>query len=190
MVPPSPELTESFPTAWSLLWTPPPLLRRKLSSPYRRERPSPLPRLMPRLTQRLTHGCIITVLVMLPVLMDMDIMVITWDTVWVILRTTTDMLHTVITIWDTMERGTPRLNQLPRLLPKLPQRPTPGCTIAMLVTDSTLTDMATTAMVWAMPPMPDITPTRTMVAAEMAMEPWFPAPPGNSVEVSALVLLK
>merc|ERR1711936_711764 len=140
MVPPSPELTESFPTAWSLLWTPPPLLRRKLSSPYRRERPSPLPRLMPRLTQRLTHGCIITVLVMLPVLMDMDIMVITWDTVWVILRTTTDM--------------------------------------------------PTTAMVWAMPPMLDITPTRTMVAAEMAMEPWFPAPPGNSVEVSALVLLK
>merc|ERR1711997_1118729 len=146
--------------------------------------------LVPAVTQRLTHGCIITVLVMLPVLMDMDIMVITWDTVWVILRTTTDMLHTVITISATMERGTPRLNQLPRLLPKLLQRLTPGCTIAMLVTDSTHTDMATTAMVWAMPPMPDITPTRTMVAAEMAMEPWFPAPPVNSVEVSALVLLK
>merc|ERR1711874_95499 len=92
MVPPSPALTESYPTAWSLLWPPPPLLR-----------------LIPRLTQRLTPGCIITVLVMLPVLMDMDIMVITWDTVWVILRTTTDMLHTVITISATMERGTPRL---------------------------------------------------------------------------------
>merc|ERR1711950_137855 len=113
---------------------------------------------------------------MLLVLMDMDIMV--WDMViiWAMLGTMDIiwvMLDIMDIIWDTTERGTPRLNQLPRLMPKLPQRLTPGCTIAMLVTDSTHTDMATTAMVWAMPPMPDITPTRTMVAAEMAMEPWF-----------------
>merc|ERR1719411_1190274 len=41
----------------------------------------------------------------------------------------------------TMERGAPRLSQLPRLMPKLPQRLTPGCTTAMLGTDSTHTVM-------------------------------------------------
>merc|ERR1719411_1892363 len=44
----------------------------------------------------------------------------------------------------TMERGAPRLSQLPRLM--LPQRLTPGCTTAMLVTDSTHTAMV--IMVW------------------------------------------
>merc|ERR1719411_2263459 len=67
----------------------------------------------------------------------------------------------------TMERGAPRL--------------TPGCTTAILVTDSTHTAMV--IMVWAMLPMPDITRTLTMEAAEMATEPWFPVLPGNSVEV-------
>ena len=38
-------------------------------------------------------------------------------------------------------------------------------------------------------PMLDITRTLTTEAAEMATEPWFPAP-GNSVEVSALVFMK
>merc|ERR1711997_841064 len=120
---------------------------------------------MPKLTQRLTPGCIITVLAMLLVLMATGTMDITWD---------------------TMERGAPRLSQLPRLMLKLPQRLTPGCTTAMLVTDSTHTVMV--IMVWAMLPMPDITRTLTMEAAEMATEPWFPVLPGNSVEVSALVL--
>merc|ERR1711936_485892 len=81
----------------------------------------------------------------------------------------------------TMERGAPRL------IPKLPQRLTPGCTTAMLGTDSTHTVMV--IMVWAMLPMPDITRMLTMEAAETTSEPLFPVP-GNSVEVSALVLLK
>ena len=38
-------------------------------------------------------------------------------------------------------------------------------------------------------PMLDITRTLTTEAAEMATELWCPAP-GNSVEVSALVLMK
>merc|ERR1712158_100319 len=61
-----------------------------------------------------------------------------------------------------MERGAPRLSQLPRLMPKLPQRLTPGCIITVLA----------------------------MLLILMATEPWFPVLPGNSVEVSALVLLK
>merc|ERR1719510_2165884 len=169
-VSPSPALTESFPTVWSLLSPSPPL------------------RLMPRLTQRLTHGCIITVLAMLLILMVTVIMVITWVTVWVILGITAIiwvMLGIMDIIWATMERGVPRLSQLPRLMPKLPQRLTPGCTTAMLDTDSTHTVMGIMVMVWVMLPMLDITRTHTTVAAEMATEPWFPVLPGNSVEVSA-----
>merc|ERR1712001_604858 len=93
------------------------------------------------------------------------------------------MLDIMDIIWDTMERGAPRLNQLPRLMPKLPQRLTPGCTTAMLATDSTHTAMLIMAMVWATLPMLDITPTLTSEAAETTTEPWFPVP-GNSVEVS------
>merc|ERR1719219_1335933 len=116
------------------------------------------------------------VLVMLLILMVMGIMAMDWVMlVWVI----TDM----VIIWATTERERPRPSQLPRLMPKLPQRPTPGCTTPTLDTDSTPTDMATTAMVWAMLPMLDITRTLTTEAAEMATEPWFPVP-GNSVEVS------
>merc|ERR1719225_2197447 len=123
---------------------------------------------------------------MLLVLMDMDIMV--WDMViiWVILGTM-DIIWVMLGIMDiilaTMERGAPRLNQLPRLMPKLPQRLTPGCTTAMLVTDSTHMVMVIMAMVWAMLPMLDITPTLTSEGAALATEPWFPVP-GNSVEVS------
>merc|ERR1712088_212639 len=120
------------------------------------------------------------------VLMDTDIMVITWVTlVWVIMDM--DIIWVMLGIMDiilaTMERGTPRLSQLPRLMPKLPPRLTPGCTTAMLGTDSTHTVMVIMAMVWAMLPMPDITPTLTSEAAETTTEPWFPVP-GNSVEVS------
>merc|ERR1712223_614079 len=125
-------------------------------------------------------------------LMDTDIMVWAMDIIWVILGTM-DIIWVMLGIMDiilaTMERGAPRLSQLPRLMPKLPQRLTPGCTTAMLATDSTHTVMV--IMVWAMLPMPDITRTLTLEeAAEMATEPWFPVLPGNSVEVSALVLLK
>merc|ERR1712186_136921 len=91
------------------------------------------------------------------------------------------MLGIMDIIWATMERDPPMLNQLPRLLPKLPQRLTPGCTTAMPVTDSAHTVMVIMAMVWAMLPMLDITPTLTTEAAEMATESWFPVP-GNSVE--------
>merc|ERR1712038_1459359 len=96
-----------------------------------------------------------------------------------------DMLDIMDIPTATTARGPPRL----RLLLRLPPRLTPGCTTPMLDTDSTHTDMATMAMVWATLPMLDITPTLTSEAAEMVTEPWFPAP-GNSVEVSALVLLK
>merc|ERR1712062_691379 len=92
-------------------------------------------------------------------------------------------------IWDTTARGRLRLNQLPRLMLTLPQRLTPGCTIATLVTDSIHTDTGTTGMGLVTLPMLDITRTLSTEAAEMATEPWFPAP-GNSVEVSALVLMK
>merc|ERR1712024_143714 len=155
----------------------------------RRERPNPLLRLTLRLTQRLTPGCTITVSATLLILMamgttDMGWAMLVWATmamaiIWV-------MLDTTATTSATTARGRPRLNQLPRLMLKLPQRLIPGCTIAMLVTGSIHTDMATTGMGWAMLPMLDITPTLTTEAAEMAMEPWFPAP-ANSLDVSALV---
>merc|ERR1712083_1130457 len=127
---------------------------------------SPLLRLMPRLTQRLTPGCTTTGLVMLLVLMDTDIMVITWVIMGMVIIWVTLAIMVTPTTMDIMERGTPRLNQLPRLMPKLPQRLTPGCTTAMLVTDSTHTVMVIMAMVWAMLPMLDITPTLTSEAAE------------------------
>merc|ERR1711997_702204 len=94
------------------------------------------------------------------------------------------------TTMGTMERGAPRLSQLPRLMLKLPQRLTPGCTTAMLDTQHTHTAMGIMVMVWVMLPMLDITRTLTTEAAETTTEPWFPALPENSVEVSALVLLK
>merc|ERR1711874_347287 len=109
------------------------------------------------------------------------------DTGWPTLATATTSATT--DTWDTTARGRLRLSQLPRLMLTLPQRLTPGCTIATLVTDSTHTDTATTGMGLVMLPMLDITRTLTTEAAEMATEPWFPAP-GNSVEVSALVLMK
>ena len=113
-------------------------------------------RLMLRLTPRLTPGCIITVLVssdkvllsynsaktslsqaMLLIPMAMGIT----DTGWPTLATATTSATTATTsattdIWDTTARGRLRLNQLPRLMLTLPQRLTPGCTIATLVTDS------------------------------------------------------
>merc|ERR1712108_10097 len=134
----------------------------------------PLLRLTLRLTQRLTPGCTITGSAMLVwAIMAMAI-------IWV-------MLVTTVTTSATTARGRPRPSQLPMLM--LPRRLIPGCTIAMLVTGSIHTDMATTGMGWAMLPMLDITPTLTTEAAEMATEPWFPAP-ANSVDVSALVLMK
>merc|ERR1711913_249485 len=160
-VPPSPALMESFPTVWSLLWPLPPLLR-----------------LMLKLIPRLTPGCTITGLAMLPVPMVMVTMAWVMVIIWDILVTTVIILVTLDIMditWATTARGPPRLN--------------PGCTTPMLDTDSTHTDMATMAMVWATLPMLDITPTLTSEAAETTTEPWFPAP-GNSVEVSALVLLK
>merc|ERR1712141_478864 len=116
------------------------------------------------------------------------------DTGWPTLATVTTSATTATTsattdIWATTARGRLRLSQLPRLMLTLPQRLTPGCTIAALVTDSIHTDTATTGMGLVMLPMLDITRTLTTEAAEMATEPWFPAP-GNSVEVSALVFMK
>merc|ERR1711881_389266 len=150
----------------------------------RRERPNPLLRLMLRLTQRLTPGCTITVSVTLLTPMAMGTMGMGWAMlVWAIMAMAIIwvMLDTTVTTSATPARGRPRPSQLPRLIP--------GCTIAMLVTGSIHTDMATTGMGWAMLPMLDITPTLTTEAAEMATEPWFPAP-ANSLNVSALVLMK
>merc|ERR1719278_2525790 len=76
------------------------------------------------------------------------------------------MLGIMDIILATMETGAPRLSQLPRLMLKLPQRLTPGCTIAMLDTDSTHTVMDIMAMLWVTLPMLDITPTLTSEAAE------------------------
>merc|ERR1712223_1672507 len=132
----------------------------------RRERPSQLLRLMLRLTPRLTPGCIITVLAMQLIPMAM---VIT-DTGWPTLATATTSATT--DTWGTMARGRLRLNQLPRLMLTLPQRLTPGCTIATLVTDSIHTDTATTGLGLVMLPMLDTTRTLTTEAAEMATEPW------------------
>merc|ERR1711934_167234 len=72
---------------------------------------------------------------------------------------------------------------------RLPQRLTHGCTITDLAMPLVLMDMVTMAIIWVTLPMLDITPTPTTEAAEITSEPTFPAP-GNSVEVSALVLLK
>merc|ERR1739847_189629 len=131
--------------------------------------PSPLLRLMLRLTQRLTPGCTITVsaTLLIPMAMgttDMGWAMLVWGTmamaiIWV-------MLDTTATTSATTARGRPRLNLM------LPQRLIPGCTIAMLVTGSIHTDMGTTGMGWDMLPMLDITPTLTSEAAEMATEPW------------------
>merc|ERR1711950_78020 len=118
--------------------------------------------------------------------MDTDIMVWVWVIMGMVIIWVTPIMVTPTTM-VTMERGAPRLSQLPRLMLKLPQRLTPGCTTAMLDTDSTHTVMGIMVMVWVMLPMPDITRTLTSEAAEMATEPWFPVLPGNSVEVSALV---
>merc|ERR1712088_904367 len=104
--------------------------------------------------------------------------------VWAIVATamdiTLDMLDTTATTSATMARGRPKLNQLPKLMLKLPQRLIPGCTTAALVMLLTRTDMGITDIIWAMLAMLDITPTLTTEAAEMATEPMFPVP-GNSV---------
>merc|ERR1719264_55909 len=150
---------------------------------------------MLRLTPRLTPGCTITDLATLPVLMDMVTMAIIWVTlVWVtvvmdmaIIWAMLDM--GMVIIWDITARGPPRPSPLLRLMLRLPQRLTHGCTITDLATLPVLMDMVTMAIIWDTLPMLDITPTPTTEAAEMATEPTFPAP-GNSVEVSALVLLK
>merc|ERR1712088_1073863 len=118
---------------------------------------------------------------MLLILTDTVTTVITWAT----LPTTAIPMPTT----DTTARGPPRPSQLLRLMPRLLPRLTPGCTTATLATDSTHTATVTTATTSATPPMPDTTHTPPTEAAEMATEPWFPVP-GNSVEVSALVLLK
>ena len=124
-------------------------------------------------------------------------MVIIWVTL-PIMDTLTTMGERDISIYNflfnvfnshpaTTARGRLRLNLLPRLMLKLPPRLTPGYTITGW--DMPLTPTATVIMVWAMLPTLAITHTLTTEAAEMATEPWFPAP-GNSVEVSALVLMK
>merc|ERR1711879_373350 len=153
-----------------------------------RPRPSPLLRLMLRLTPRPTPGCTTTVLDTPPILMVMVTMAI----IWVTLVTTVTILVTLDTdimdiLWATTARGPPRLNQLLRLMLRLTPRPTPGCTTTVLDTPPVLMDTVTMAIIWVTLPMLDITPTLTTEAAEMGTEPWFPAPPGNSVEVSALV---
>merc|ERR1712045_660639 len=134
----------------------------------------------------LTPGCTITGWDMLLAHTAMVITDIIWDTM-VIISATLPIMDTPTTM-ATTARGRLRLNLLPRLMPKLPPRLTPGCTIAAL--DMPLTHTATVIMVWAMLPTLAITHTLTTEAAEMATEPSCPAPPGNSVEVSALVLMK
>merc|ERR1712203_372190 len=105
----------------------------------------------------------------------------------VIITVTLPIMDTLMLTMATTARGRLRLNLLPRLMPKLPPRLTPGYTITGW--DMPLTPTATVIMVWAMLPTLAITHTLTTVAAEMATEPLCPAP-GNSVEVSALVLMK
>merc|ERR550539_1815249 len=51
------------------------------------------------------------------------------------------MLGIMDIILATMERGAPRLSQLPSLMPKLPQMLTPGCTTAIMATGSAHTVM-------------------------------------------------
>merc|ERR1712113_73707 len=149
------------------------------------ERPSPLLRLMLRLTPRPTPGCSITGWDMPLTHTAMVITDIIWDTmvIWVTLPIIT------LTTMATMARGRLRPNLLPRPMLKLPQRLTRGCTIAALDMPLTPTAMVITDMVWLMPDTMDISHTLPTEAAEMATELWCPAP-GNSVEVSALVLMK
>merc|ERR1719239_822634 len=123
-----------------------------------------------------TMAIIWDMLVWVTVVMDMAI-------IWAML----DM--DMVIIWDITARGLPRLNQLLRLMLRLPQRLTPGCTITDLDMPLVLMDMVTMVIIWDTLPMLDITPTPTTEAAEITSEPTFPAP-GNSVEVSAIVLLK
>merc|ERR1711994_891359 len=168
MVPLSPALTVSSPTALFLL-SPPLLL------------------LMLRLTPRLTHGCTTTGWDMLLAHTAMVITDIIWDTM-VIIWATLPIMDTLTTM-ATTERGRLRPNLLPRLMLKLPQRLTRGCTIAALDMPLTPMAMVITDMVWLMPDTMDISHTLPTEAAEMATELWCPAPV-NSVEVSALVLMK
>merc|ERR1712157_18043 len=134
---------------------------------------------MLRLTPRLTPGCTIAALDMPLTHTAMVIMVIIWVTL---------PIMDTLTTMATTARGRLRLNLLPRLMLKLPQRLTPGYTITGW--DMPLTPTATVIMVWAMLPTLAITHTLTTEAAGMATEPSCPVPPGNSVEVSALVLMK
>merc|ERR1711923_432136 len=143
----------------------------------RRERPSPLLRLMLRLTPRLTPGCTITGWDMLLTPTAMVITDIIWDTM-VIIWVTLPIMDTLMLTMATTARGRLRLNLLPRLMPKLPLRLTPGYTITGW--DMPLTPTATVIMVWAMLPTLAITHTLTTEAAGMATEPSCPVP---SVEV-------
>merc|ERR1712045_987449 len=133
----------------------------------------------------LTPGCTITGWDMLLAPTAMVITDIIWDTM-VIIWATLPIMDTPTWV-ATTARGRLRPNLLPRLMLKLPPRLTPGCTTAAL--DMPLTHTATVIMVWVMLPTLAITHTLTTEAAEMATEPLCPAP-GNSVEVSALVLMK
>merc|ERR1712010_212965 len=68
------------------------------------------------------------------------------DTDMVIIWVTLDM--DMVIIWATTARGPPRLNQLLRLMLRLPQRLTHGCTITDLATLPVLMDMVTMAIIW------------------------------------------
>merc|ERR1739848_628130 len=145
-----------------------------------------------KLTLRLTHGCTTTDLATLLIPMVMVTMV--WDTAMAMLGMDMVIIWAMLGImviiwdWDTTARGPPRLSQLLRLMLRLPQRLTHGCTTTVLVMPLILMDTVTLAIIWVILLMLDITRTLTTEqAAEMATEPWFPVPPGNSVEVSALV---
>merc|ERR1711992_388223 len=148
----------------------------------------PLLRLMLRLTPRLTPGCTIATLDMPLTHTAMVIMDMVWDTM-VIIWVTLPIMDTLTTM-ATTARGRLRLNLLPRLMPKLPLRLTPGYTITGWDMPLTPTATVITDMVWLMLATMDISHTLPTEAAGMATEPSCPAPPGNSVEVSALVLMK
>merc|ERR1719229_480344 len=147
MVPLSPALTVSSPTALLLL-------------------PLPLLRLMLRLTPRLTPGCSITGWDMPLTHTAMVITDIIWDTM-VIIWATLPIMDTLTTMATTARA---------RPMPKLPQRLTRGCTIAALDMPLTPTAMVITDMVWLMPDTMDISHTLPTEAAEMATELWCPAP--------------
>merc|ERR1711992_197795 len=149
----------------------------------------PLLRLMLRLTPRLTPGCTIATLDMPLTHTAMVIMDMVWDTM-VIIWVTLPIMDTLMLTMATTARGRLRLNLLPRLMLKLPPRLTPGYTITGWDMPLTPTAMVIMDMVWLMLATMDISLTLPTEAAGMATEPWCPAPPGNSVEVSALVLMK